>query len=169
MTASRETLAINKIFINNFCVGIMRYLNRILLIIGNPILILTIFINWDSTLQKSHCLSLSRTIYIIERTPCQTVNSPVSFTESILCLHVTNPLTLWRLVIHKRTERFSNRSSAFFLYKLLMCFERISEQRAVASAYSINGLHFIFARESVNCAVFNVPLYVLAICWSLNC
>jgi len=45
LTASRETLPTNKIFIIDFCVEITRYLNRILLIIDNPILILKIFIN----------------------------------------------------------------------------------------------------------------------------
>ena len=62
-------------------------------------------------------------------------------------------------MIHTRTARFSNRSSAFFLHKILRCFERISKQRAVASAFSLNWLYFIFARACVYLAVCNVPLY----------
>ena len=71
VTASRETLPINKIFIINFCVGIMRYLNRI-------------FINnWQPNINLNNiyklrfhvtalCLPLSRTIYITESIPCLT-------------------------------------------------------------------------------------------------
>jgi hypothetical protein len=100
VTASREILPINKNFIINFCVGIMRYLNRIFID------------NWQRNINLNSMYKLRFHI-----------------TESILCLHVTNPLTLWRLVIHAGTARCNNRNSAFFLRKLCVLNESQNKER----------------------------------------
>ena len=95
VTASRETLTINKIFIINFCVAIMRYLNRIFINNWQP------NINLNNTYKlRFHvtesilCLSLSRTIYITESILCLPLSRTIYITESIVCLHVTKPLTV---------------------------------------------------------------------------
>jgi len=110
VTASRETLTINKIFIINFCVGIMRYLNRIFINNWQPNInlnntyklrfhvtesILCLSLSRTIYITESIlCLPLSRTIYITESIVCLPLSRTIYITESIVCLHVTKPLTV---------------------------------------------------------------------------
>ena len=70
-------------------------------------------------------------------------------------------LTIWGRLVTICTTSLTFTNSAFCPHSVFMCFLWISEQTAIISLYSINGLVFITETECVYCAVRTGYLYII--------